>query len=98
MRNITSIKRFLAMDSMLIEMLVDMRDTMVDESVLNTDTSKTGLYRRLHTVIWITANKTSIKTTTHESCPVVLNPLLLIYSLADCCSRMSRCYPMSSRI
>ena len=33
MGNITSIKRFLAMDSMLIEMLVDMRDTMVDESL-----------------------------------------------------------------
>ena len=98
MGNITSIRSFLALDAMLIEMLVDMRDTMVDEIVLNTDTSKTGLYRRLHTVIWITANKTSIKTTTHESCPVVLNPLLLIYSLADCCSRMSRCYPMSSRI
>ena len=32
MGNITSIKSFLAMDSMLIEMLVDMRDIMVDEN------------------------------------------------------------------
>ena len=33
MGNITSIKSFLAMDSMLIDMLVDMRDTMVDENL-----------------------------------------------------------------
>ena len=33
MGNIISIKSFLAMDSMLLEMLVDMRDTMVDENL-----------------------------------------------------------------
>ena len=32
MGNITSIRSFLAMDAMLIEMLVDMRESKVDEN------------------------------------------------------------------